>query len=110
MRHVVVQHHLNDADGLKVLENRGKIAIILAVCPGCSLMKKIKAVDVCPFVFSQSSTISEMTEDTSMSVGSCCTILTENLGMCCASAAKHLHRPTETNWTERKCYEIKYYG
>jgi hypothetical protein len=80
------------------------------VCPGCSLMKKIKAVDVCPFVFSQSLTIWEMAEDTSMSVGSCFTILTENLGMCCASAAEHLHRPNETNWTERKCYEIKYYG
>lgn len=51
-----------------------------------------------------------MAEDTSMSVGSCFTILTENLGMCCASAAEHLHRPNETNWTERKCYEIKYYG
>lgn len=57
MRPVVVQHHLNDADSLKELENRGKIAIILAVCPGCSLMKKIKAADVCPFVFSQSLTI-----------------------------------------------------
>jgi hypothetical protein len=57
MRHVVVQHNLNDADILKVLEDRGKVAIILAVCPGCSLMKKIKAVNVCPFVFSQPLTI-----------------------------------------------------
>jgi hypothetical protein len=57
MRHVVVQHHLSDADILKVLENRGKIAIILAVCPGCSLIKKIKAVHVCSFVFSQPLTI-----------------------------------------------------
>jgi hypothetical protein len=40
MRHEVVQHHLNDADILKVLENRGKIAIILAVCPGCPLVEK----------------------------------------------------------------------
>jgi len=40
MRHVVVQHHLSDADILKVLENCGKIAVILAVCPGCSLIKK----------------------------------------------------------------------
>ena len=52
MRHIVVEHHLNDADILKVLENRGKIAIILALCPGCSLMKKIKAVNVYPFVLS----------------------------------------------------------
>jgi hypothetical protein len=57
MRHVVVQHHLNDAYILKVLENHGKIAIILAVCPGCSLMKKIKALNVRPFVFSQPLTI-----------------------------------------------------
>jgi len=52
MKHVVVEHHLNDADILKVLENRGKIAIFLALCPGCSLMKKIKAVNVYPFVLS----------------------------------------------------------
>jgi hypothetical protein len=57
MRHVVVQHHLNDADILKVLENRGKIAIILALCPGCSLMKKIKTLNAYPFVLSQPLTI-----------------------------------------------------
>jgi hypothetical protein len=33
---------------LEVVENRGKIAIILVVCPGCSLMEKIKVVNVCP--------------------------------------------------------------
>jgi hypothetical protein len=41
MRHKAVQHHLNGADVLKMFENRGKMAVILAVCPGCSLMKKI---------------------------------------------------------------------
>ena len=57
MRHKVVQHHMNDADILKVVENCGKIAIIMAVCPGCLLMKKIRAVSECPCVFSQPLTI-----------------------------------------------------
>lgn len=45
-------------------------------------------------------TIWEMAEDTRMFVGSRLSIFTENLDMCCASAAEHLHRPSETNWTD----------
>ena len=65
---------------------------------------------MCTLLYCQPLTIWEMTEDTSMSVGSCFTILTENLGMCCASAAEHLQRPTETNWTDWERMLWNYYG
>lgn len=95
-RHKVVQHHLNDADifrsGWESWEDCHHSGCVSRLLTD----GKNQSSECVPF------TIWEMAEITRTSVGSCFTVLTENLVMCCTSAAEHLHRPTDTNWTDRE--------